>query len=286
MPTRLTQQSIMQSHRMLLAFFLLLGLVAITGCEESVAPDDIPYVERMVVYGIITAGKPADSIRFTRTLPLNTQYNTTDAELTDVVASIEVGGKQYPLRHIGNGLYNADGLAVVVGERYTLRAAWKGLSVTAATTVPISPTVDSIATVDGQYFEGNFSTFAIWAYTRSMKGTAYSIIYDLTDTVNDIHYTSSYDYVDDVWHWRDTTTNGHVVVKTYDHFFSPGNNNVFKGNVTVVAWDEPYYDYYRTYYYGNNDDLFGSSQRTINWNIEGDGIGVFIGQSATEVEWK
>lgn len=287
MKTQSKQQNTMPSHRMLLAFFLLLGLAAITGCEESFAPDDIPYVERMVVYGIITAGEPADSIRFTRTLPLNTVYNTADAELTDVAGVIEANGKSYPLRHIGRGFYNAEGLIAATGQQYTLRATWGGLSVSSNTKTPPSPIVDSMSMIRGEVFEGGFSTFAIWAYTRSMRGTVYSIAYNLTDTVNGIRYISLYDYVSDVWHWRDTTINGRVVLKTNDVFLSPGNNEVFKGNVTVVAWDEPYYDYYRTYYYGNNDgDIFGSGQRTINWNIEGDGIGLFIGQSATKVEWE
>ncbi|KXK56554.1 MAG: hypothetical protein UZ07_CHB004001391 [Chlorobi bacterium OLB7] len=269
----------------LLASLLIFGL-AISGCEVGVAPDDVPYVERMVVYGVITAGEPADSIRFTRTLPLNVPYDPAAAELTDVVATIEAGGNSYPLRHIGHGFYNAEGLTVAAGQRYTLRATWKGLAVHASTTTPIPPVVDSLTMVKGEVFEHDFSTFAIWAYVRPVQGSAYSITYNLRDTVNDIHYTSHYDYVNDVWHWRDTTASGYLIAKTYDNFLSPGNDNVFKGSVTAVAWDEPYYDYYRTYYYGNDDDLFGSSQRTINWNIEGDGIGLFIGQSRKDVVWK
>lgn len=277
----------MKPNRLFLFFFLLLGLAVITGCEESFAPDDIPYVERMVVYGIINAGQPADSIRFTRTLPLNTVYDTADAELTDVTGVIETDGKSYPLRHIGHGFYNAEGLVTASGQQYTLRATWKGLSISSSTTIPPFPIVDSVAMIEGEVFEGGFSTFAIWAYTRSTRGMVYSIAYNLTDTVNDIRYISLYNYVNDVWHWRDTTVNGSVILKTNDGFLSPGNDKVFKGNVTVVAWDEPYYDYYRTYYYGNNDgNLFGSNQGAINWNIEGDGIGLFIGQSATEVKWK
>ncbi len=104
------QQNFMPANRVMLALIALLGGFVFTACEDTVAPDDIPYVERMVVYGVITAGKPADSIRFSRTLPLNTLYQPADGELTDVVAAIESGGKSYPLRHIGRGFYNAEGL--------------------------------------------------------------------------------------------------------------------------------------------------------------------------------
>ena len=274
----------------LLVPLLIFGL-AISGCEVGVAPDDVPYVERMVVYGVITAGEPADSIRFTRTLPLNVPYDPAAAELTGVVATIEVGGNSYPLRHIGHGFYNAEGLTVAAGQRYTLRATWKGLAVHASTTTPIPPVVDSLSLVKGDEFydfstEYDFSIFAIWAYVRPVQGSAYSITYNLRDTVNDIRYLSFYDYVQDIWHWSDTTQSGRVVVKTSDAFLSPEGDNVFSGSVTVTAWDQAYYDYYRTYYYGNYDDLFGSSQRTINWNIEGDGIGLFIGQSRKDVVWK
>ncbi|MCC7437386.1 MAG: DUF4249 family protein [Armatimonadetes bacterium] len=286
MTSQSQQQNTMSANSMMLALIALLGGLVLTACEESVAPDDIPYVERMVVYGIIKAGKPADSIRFTRTLPLNTLYSPTDAELTDVAGTIEAGGKTYPLRHIGNGFYNAEGLVPEAGERYMLRAAWKGLSVNANTTIPLPPVLDSVVMVEGEHSQTDIATLELRAYVRPAQGAAYSMAYNLTDTVNDIRYRSLYDYVGDLWNWRDTATSGHVVARTFDNFLVFGSGNIFTGSVTVIAWDEPYYDYYRTYYFGDNDDLFGGGQRTINWNIEGGGIGLFIGQSATEVEWR
>lgn len=280
------QQNFMPANRVMLALIALLGGFVFTACEDTVAPDDIPYVERMVVYGVITAGKPADSIRFSRTLPLNTLYQPADGELTDVVAAIESGGKSYPLRHIGRGFYNAEGLIPEAGERYTLRGTWKGLSVHASTSMPLPPALDSVVMVEGENSQMDIATLEIWAYVRPKKGAAYSITYDLTDTVNHIRYRMLHNYVYDLWNWRDTTTSGQVVAKTFDSFLTFGSRNIFAGTVTLLAWDEPYYDYFRTYYFGDSDDLFGGGQRTVNWNIEGDGIGLFIGRSETEVEWR
>ena len=275
-----------------LVAFLTLAAFAAGGCEETVAPTDLVYVERMVVRGAISPAKPVDSIRFSRTLPLNMIYDSAAAELTDVTGSVDGGGRSYPLRHIGHGYYKAEGLIPVAGEVYTLRADWRGRKVSATTRVPIGGIVDSIVMkgVVPSFWEAAEldSIYRVEAFLRPSRGEVYGMSYEVTveepggGTITNV---VSFVYNSTLPKWDDTLSDGRLKVEAGQHayiYYPPP----FTDKLLLYSFDEPYYDFAQTYYRDSDQGPFSNGEESIRWNIQGDGIGLFIGVSVTEIPFK
>ena len=281
---------------MRIALFAMITLLAVgaTACEEEISPDGLPYVERMVVNGTLTAGRPAEGIRFTRTLPINYRHEDTSSihsavELTDVQGYIEAEGTKYPLTHTGQGEYRAEGLVVKPGVRYTLNATWRGKTATATTVAPSQqPKVDTIAwKIAGTYDHDGSTKYALEALVYPMQGAAYSIEYALTGGKWGLRsYPSSPDPIR-----RSTNANNdskvHLQVGNYYNVKPSGEN--YHGSFMVYAWDAGYYNFFNSYYNNmfaeDSDNPFGSQDRAIAWNVSGDGIGTFFARTVTEVTW-
>jgi len=267
------------------ALVLLLCASALVSCEETVSPTDIPYVERIIVRGVLDTDAPTDSIRFTRTLPVNTEYDTLAAELHDVVGTIESDGESFPLKHIGHGYYVAEGLVPVSGRIYTLRATWHGKSVSASTRVPYPTAVDStwFTPTVMYYNDGSFSdtVYQVSVRFRPRQGEVYGMSYLIGDSAETRSVYSPFIYHTDVKRWKDTTSDGAISIATENYSgidFPPP----YSGEIRIYAFDEPYYDFYNSYYYGyENDGPFSSGEDHIHWNVQGDVIGLFIGRTIT-----
>lgn len=276
----------------LLAVAVILAIAA-TACQEEVSPDGLPYVERMVVRGALTVGQPAEGIRFTRTLPLNYVHQDsssvyTKIELTDVTGYIETEGTKYPLTHTGNGEYQATGLVVKPGTRYTLNATWQGNTVTATTVAPSQqPHVDTIAWIDaGQYNDGT-TRYALEALIHPMQGATYSVEYSLSGGNYGLH--SSTTYPDPARRSTDVSSDNNVHLKVANFFSIKPSGENYHGSFKVYAWEEGYYNFFNSYYNNmfaeDSDNPFGSQDRAIAWNVSGDGIGTFFARTVTEVQW-
>lgn len=261
----------------------LLCTAALTSCEETVSPTDIPYVERIIVRGVISADIPTDSIRFTRTLPVNTEYDTLAAELADVVGTVESNGESFELKHIGHGYYAAQGLIPISGRTYTLSASWHGKSVQASTTVPYPTPVDSIqfTPVIRNYGSQIDTSYSLTVLFRPRQGEVYGMSYVVGDSDLSRWTYSPYIYHTDVKRWKDTLSDGTIRIST-DEYAIVDFPPPYRGEILMYTFDEPYYDFYNSYYYGyNNDGPFSSGESHIHWNVRGDGMGLFIGRTIT-----
>ena len=129
---------------------LTIMLCGVLGCESTVTDASLPYSEKIVISGMLTAGDSIKNIHISRTVaPLDT-FSIEKVFVGDAVASIMVDGKTYPLTlqsaasidslYIRNGLlrslYHVPNLVVEAGKRYALRVEWRGKVATAETFVP------------------------------------------------------------------------------------------------------------------------------------------------------
>ncbi|MCC7437578.1 MAG: DUF4249 family protein [Armatimonadetes bacterium] len=278
-----------------IALFAIAAILAVgaTACEEEISPDGLPYVERMVVRGVLTAGQPAEGIRFTRTLPVNYVHNDSGSihsvvELADVQGYIEAEGTKYPLTHSGRGEYQATGLVVKSGVRYTLNATWRGKTATATTVAPAQqPTVDTIAwNIAGTYDDGS-TMYALEALIQPMPGAVYSIEYGLTGGTREMRsYTN---YPDPIRRSTDANHDNKVHLKVGNYYSVKPSGENYHGSFMVYAWEQGYYNFFNSYYNNmfaeDSDNPFGSQDRAIAWNVSGDGIGTFFARTVTEVQW-
>lgn len=265
--------------KLLLIFFISFSFFFI-GCEQTVEEEDFPYELKIVVRGIIEAGKPIKDIYIGRTLPVTVKYYKEYADLTDAAVAITVDDSVYILKHTSNGLYSLNNLIPVKGKKYILIAQWQDKRATAETVVPIAGTIIGGSlinkTIDGK------KTYYLESQVFPNNDEAY------------------------VTRWQALTINGNVAFESKEYgqclkksASSQGNilrilssevstsyiSSSFSFAVKFSVFDGAFYDYYITA--GTNqvaDAIFGQSNANVRWNIKGDGIGMFIAKTDTVVK--
>jgi hypothetical protein len=288
------------------AYFLLF-LLALSGCEVVTDTNGLPYQDLIVVKGYVQDGQPVDSILFTQTLPLNVTYTNAQTIISGVSGYISVDGQQYPLQYADSGYYNCPGLVGHAGKTYALDASWNGLHVHGVTTVPILPVIDSVYLTPGRtdtnqgfidsfyvndtiHYDTAFTTYnvvgALWVYTESIKGAALSINYDyyhsLGTLTNDSEWFPGIIYGGGEPVYLDTSMKGSIWASSPFSLF--GTDSIARGQkyrADVYSYDPAYYNFLQTQYNSQYNNGVFSSGGGLNpdWNVSGDGFGIFIGVS-------
>ena len=255
-----------------LALTLFLAVFMVS-CEES-GLDDFPYVERMVVGSVLDAGSDNVLLFFARTLPLSEPYDPQNAVLTGVTGHVMHGGTAYPLVQLVPGLYQAQGLSIVSGETYELTAEWQGKRVSATTRVPFPPSVvSSTATID--------SAATDRLTLQSLVRVGASEVYGQTWSTTGSGGAENGGEFTEIGRASDADLNGEVLIsESYSLTVAPGDT-LF---AVIHAFDQPFYDFFISRggnVPGYDDLLFREIGGFVSWNVEGDGIGIFLGRATT-----
>lgn len=272
----------MKSSTRLAAICLLPLFLLLCSCEQTVDVDT-PYVERLVVSGVLQTGGPL-RVSISRTLPLDRPIDRSASWIGDVNASVVIdapGGTsaRVPLVYSGDSsIYTTDQpLEVVAGNRYRLEAEWKSLRVAASTTAPFPIPIDSIwlASREHPYEEGaDVYTFVV--RFRPIGEQIYRLAYDLTDFGGG--GSISFFGRDVIKRRKDTLSGGYIDLM-FEGYLEIDPKSV---DAILHTFDEPYYDFYTTYYLDTfGDGAFSGGSDLTRWNVEGDGIGLFVGQATT-----
>jgi hypothetical protein len=293
-----------------------LMLCGVLGCESIITDASLPYSEKIVISGVLTAGDSLKNIHISRTVaPLDT-FSTEKIYVGDAVASIIVDGKSYRLElqsmedidsvYIRNrllrSLYHVPNLVVEAGKHYALRVEWRGKVATAETFVPNIPKVESAQVVR---FEVNQTILtpngivrdtsiysAVKVIINVVPNEAYGIIDAYatsamnTNWMSDI-LTSSTTIPETTVHSR-TAVSGRLEILYRANYEFP----LFSGSVMVAglnAFDGALYEYLLSINNSKNaiagssvisDLIYGNTYPNPRWNVKGDGIGLFVGRSA------
>ena len=256
---------------------VVLALAVQSGCKLPVYDADVQYVERLVINGSLTPGEPISGIYVGKTLPVTTIPDPADAEIHDAAVVIAVDGQEFPLFHTGSGLYGNNAIIAVPGKTYELTVAWNGLRATAQTLVPFSP--DTATTTFTR--TGN-QTGIITSVITPHTGEVYGITF--------IHaFWTSPGSDRSIWYGplpglvraTDTGADGKIHLSTSVYLETTGSPDTLW--VTVSALDAQFYTYF--YSSGNTSDfenlILGVPPGSPDWNISGDGIGLFVGKAST-----
>ncbi|MEO5929452.1 MAG: DUF4249 family protein [Candidatus Kapaibacterium sp.] len=270
--------------------FFIGGIVAmlsiLAGCETGVTtPDDIPYVEQIVVSCLLEPEKPADSLRFSRTLPITEKYDTSKAIITDLTGTIQSGDSIYPLRYVSGIRYQAVGLTPKSGKVYRLNVDWHGKHVTAVTRVPFPVSIDTIT-----FFKApnprktGDNYYRMDVAVRPGVQEVYGIGYVFTNGAGVPLPQGELNRAQSVARSQDTLADGRA------HVISRGDSPLegpppFSGSVSLFSFDAPYYDYFLTYAHGDEpgDRVLANTGEKIRWNVHGDGVGMFIGRAIRQI---
>jgi hypothetical protein len=287
------------SIQRLLILLAPLGML-LAACEQTVEPVGIPYVERIVVRGIIETGSIIDSIQITRTLPINEVYSIESAAITEAVVTVRSGsGTTRQFQYAGGGFYRqtaaGDKLVAVSGETYTLNVDWHGRHVTATTVAPTRVSIDSLTLVPLPMNEWGSVDTVLEATFVPQGNQVYGITHKTMvergnpdGTLDHGYYEQSLSYsTERIARRRDTSEDGRIRLRTRYPVWYGGDGMGGKGDTlyaVLYTFDPQFYDYYQTFNSSQDFDggPFSSGGETIAWNVSGDGIGMFIGRARVE----
>ncbi len=271
--------------------YIILSIAAIfifTSCEQ-VVDVELPYVEQLAVRGIIEEGEPITDLYISKTLHPLENYDYMDESnyyVSDAQVSLEVNGEVFQCNYNKESKYECPGYIPKAGDKIKLNAKWNSKEVTAETVIP-----DSIDVVKYEYdiyktpYDDDGENLRIYAYLKPQDGYAYAGTWKYNQ--------DNYDYASYRYPLvRSTLTNseGLIKVKCFDESNWIINFGEFKDwnelleyiEIKIIIYDEAVYDFYTNsddYY--DDDFLFGSSGQNPDWNVEGDGFGIFVGKNTT-----
>lgn len=254
--------------------FLLfsLGIILCSGCENSVEEEEFPFEFRLVIRGILEPGKPVSGIYIGRTIPISDKFSAGFSNLANAAAVIIHNNTFYPLRHTANGLYRNDTLLISPGETYQLIVQWEDKLATAETTIPrfgniTKPVVKSeisgstsknyvettISQTNGEVYAASWVSFFISGQVAQEDSSIAAVV--------------------------KRGENGQLKVITNQVPSFLGTKNL---GMRMYIYDAPFYDYYYTQGANRTSDLvFGQPHSSVKWNVQADGIGMFIGRRDT-----
>jgi hypothetical protein len=245
------------------------------GCEQPLQEEEFPYEIKLVIKGVLEPGKLIDDIYIGRTLPINAEFDEDFANLTDAVAAVVSDGVFYPLRHIHDGIYTTDSLIVGRGKTYYLVAQWQDKSISATTSIPMP---------------GKVLNYGIKSLEEN--GKQVSVMEATIEPLAVESYTITWVFVypdglvsreADNFVQVNRSLSGEQI-KVHSDAIPPAllNTSTGKLGIRVYVYDSAFYDYFQAQ--GStqiSESIFGQPLSNVKWNIEGEGIGLFVGRTDT-----
>lgn len=256
--------------------FMFISFLLATSCENiSNIGEELVYEELLIVNGQISGGDLNPEISFTKTLPLNEEFDIKKAELKDVTAYIKTEDKViYPLEYKSDGIYKSKyKLEIISGKNYELFALVNDTRINGMTKAPAIPNI----------FKAELINDRISCEIIPQNDEVYSCVYVLTSNQygNPQVLFREKEFFSVEGPFNEQT--GLISIKSgtvpleYQR-----RSNEYSLAVEVYAWDKSYKKYFETK--NNNkpiDDVFSQGGGAINWNITGENvIGLFIGYSS------
>lgn len=264
---------------------LLSALIVLQSCDslEQTVDGDLPYVEQLVVSGLLTVGEPVTDIVVTRTLPPLETYELLKALVPDAVVTIETDTDIYTLRYVGLGTFEARELIVQSGMDYRLTIEWRNKRVFGNARAPFPAQPDSMwftqEIVEYEYWTSEERFIAILLQPSAANIYAASVL-DESSVFNDTTMRFW-----NVFRTEDAV-DGQLVVKTEENFvlwdIAPATLTV-----RVHSFNDELYPYFATRNNRDVTEVFSTSGLDVQWAVTGDGIGYFgcVATSWTSIEF-
>lgn len=251
--------------------FSLIIIFAALACEEiGIIEDNVPYKELYVVDGQIKPNTLNPIINFTKSIPIDDEFDISKAALSDVNAYIWSAQQGlYSLIDIGDGMYRANNLNVLPNSTYELYGEIEGNRIYGITKIPDYPDIVSVSIVNEHLI----------CKVRAKKDEVYSCIYVVStggETGN-----PRISIREEEFFTVEGPANVNQVIEIKSGKVPKEYLNTSSGilGIEVYAWDKSYKEYFKTK--DNNkviEDVFSQGGGPIKWNISGENtIGLFLG---------
>jgi hypothetical protein len=250
--------------------YAILALLIFSACEKTLDDTVIPYVEQLVVFSVLEPGTQDLQLQISKTVPVLGVYNPEDAIISNVKGFITDGKNTWNVVYVSGVNYEVKGFEGVPGQSYELFLEWQGKKVNSVTTIP-NPT-EIYADNYYLFYEpptwewDDYGSYYLMGHLAGSRNYVYQTYYE-----NDY-----YSYYGDYF----TLPSGRSVV-TLEEFWDRYENLIQrKYELTLSITDIAYYDYLEELS-GNNDDFdfFSIGGLNVDWNVKGEGIGMFVGRN-------
>jgi hypothetical protein len=261
--------------KVILGLFLL---IPFTSCEEDVVDTSgITYKEQLVIKAFLFAGENATNIQITRTLHPLENYEYEKALVKDAKVAIIHNNQRYNLAYNSySQTYENSEIIFKEGETYYLDASWKNLKATSRTTIPAFEIAKTYYNFERDK-EGYYWLMLINAVPTGNNYCSFGGVVSEQNTYMD--YDGLIDNFSDAslsvicgvrWFSSIADSSYQISLAKQDTYF-------------LTAFDRSLWDYKTTRWAGSSgEDIFGNSGANVKWNINGDGIGLFIGSNKKE----
>jgi hypothetical protein len=271
-------------------------MFVLAACQRPVESEvEIPYEEKIVVRGLLVAGEPLTDIQISRTLPPLDVFSYEKVFVANAQASVTVDGKNFPLSlqspfistpaasPVQRSLYAASGVRVEAGKTYTIDVRWNNLRAAAQTTVPLAAEISAPQLVTNVVPSATLpnatdTVLTVRASVNARAGEVYRIGAQMTGGTSATRSAS--DAVR-------TMASGQTLLLQTDVWRNVARfltNPTTKITAFVESYDPQFFDYFQTRTRGGQPDILNPSGPNIEWNVTGDGLGVFMGMAVVRKE--
>lgn len=268
---------------MIQRFLAVVGiLAALSSCQVPIDVE-LPHTERLVVDGFVGLSSDDGELRVLRTLPPLARVNISDMLVPDAVVSLEWQGAQsgtFTLERNPDSATFAlpkeseswqDGIAV-------LRVQGIGKTATATTRIPGRPVVIRTRVVD-----------SVSDYGAKMKFVLADVEVDRSSVVwtrDEFMFSGDTRPLAGYQQWTvapsdpaSSSSRTTMRIVAYDNTYLEPDSVT----ITIMSGDPSFERYLRSPY-GSGESIFGFSGVNPWFNVQGDGIGLFIGASSTKIK--
>jgi hypothetical protein len=271
----------------------------LTSCFGAISdPVELPYDEKLVIRALLVVGEPLNDIQISRTLPpLDTfSYEKVFVGNANVTLTIDGQPSQLELQVRTTtatttpyrSLYRIPNLRVQAGKTYALNVEWqspsgKKLVAQASTRTPTEPQIDSVrVTVTFPLtLAGTPDTvFTTEAFTKGRPNEMMRVGSLVLNPVGQVIATRGYG---EVTFFEQIAQS---VLQSNSWRFTSATTQILTGQLQtraiVETYDGDYYKYYQTRNRSGQPSPLNPGGPNIDWNVKGDGIGVFAGMIQTQ----
>jgi len=261
-------------------FSIVIFCVVLSSCVEVIENPNLPFEERIVVYGILEPNVPLE-LHINKTIPALSQ-NPTFAILRDANVQIESEGRVFTLfvkdsvyPNIVESFFTSNELIIQEGKTYNLTVNWNGKTVKSSTFIPEKPKASSLWYSDSS----NFSNINMQLFRTniSAKNIPNAVIMGLHVDIDTIKRVNDLLFIDNPYELMDYNFSQDSTIVSIKRGFE---DFVYIGNpyFRLIAFDPAFLQYLNTLDRRNsNDGIFGGGGRNPIWNVTGDGLGLFLG---------
>jgi hypothetical protein len=280
-------------HRLLLKSLAITGLLhLLTSCFGAISdPVELPYDEKLVIRALLVVGEPVNDIQISRTLPPLDTFSYQKIFVGNAKVTLAIDGQSYTLELQPRSttattvpyrsLYRIPNLRVQAGKTYALSVEWqspsgKQLIAQASTRTPTEPQIDSVRLSPAFPVASNGRPDTVFTTEVFAKGRPNEMMRAGSVLVNPIgQVIASFGYGEVSFFEQITQT----LLKSNNWRYTTATVQVLSGQLQTRAiietYDGDYYKYFQTRNRSGQPSPLNPGGPNIDWNVKGDGIGVF-----------